>query len=76
MFERIIAMAKTPNVRSHRVLEKIGMRFERADTVYGMDVLCYGLSRSDYLSAQALPPHALDPYCFTREAHRSARLQV
>ena len=75
-FERIIAMAKTPNVRSHRVLEKAGMRFERAANIYGMDVVCYGLSRGDYLSAQALPPHALDPYCFNREAHQSGRLQV
>ena len=75
-FGRIIAMAKTPNVRSHRVLEKAGMRFERAANIYGMDVVCYGLSRSAYFSALAVPPHALDPYCFNREAHQRARLQV
>jgi len=76
MFERIIAMAKTPNVRSHRVLEKTGMRFERVTNIYGMDLVCYGLSRNAYLRAQALPPHALDLYGFNREAHQSARLQV
>lgn len=75
-FGRIIAMAMTQNVRSHRVLEKAGLSFERADTIYGMDVLRYGLARDAYLSAQALPPHALDPYCFNREGRLSARLQV
>ena len=75
-FERVIAMAKTQNVRSHRVLEKVGMCFDKADTIYGMDVFCYSLSRPAYLSTQALHPHALDPCCFNRETHQSARLQV
>ncbi len=75
-FGRIIAMAKTQNVRSHRVLEKAGLSFERAANIYGMDVVCYGLSRNDYQSAQASHLHVLDPYCFNREAHQSARLQV
>src|SRR4051812_10194079 len=51
-FERIIAMAKTANVASHRVMEKAGMCFERAASIYGMDIVCYALSRPAYLSAQ------------------------
>lgn len=71
-FERVIAMAKTQNVRSQRVLEKSGMRFERTANIYGMDVVCYGLSRGVYLSAaEAAHPHAFDPHCFNREAPRA-----
>lgn len=73
-FGRVIAMAKTANVRSHRVLAKTGMLFERAANVYGMDVLCYSLSRSVYLSTQI--PHAYDLHYFNREAHQYARLHV
>jgi hypothetical protein len=69
-------MAKTQNVRSHRVLEKTGMRFERAATIYGMDVVCYSLSRDAHLAAQAARPQVYDLHCFSHEAHWSARLQV
>jgi RimJ/RimL family protein N-acetyltransferase len=72
-FERIIAMAKTANVASHRVMAKAGMCFERAASIYGMEVVCYALSRPAYLSAQ---PPAYNPHCLNRESHRSARLQV
>ncbi len=75
-FERIIAMAKTQNVRSHRVLEKAGMRFERAANIYGMDVVCYGLSHAFYLSEQMSRPHALDPYYFGGEAPETTRLRA
>jgi RimJ/RimL family protein N-acetyltransferase len=74
-FERIIAMAKTQNVRSHRVLEKAGLRFERAANIYGMDVVCYGLSRNAFLSAQEAHTHAPSPSCFSRETHERARLR-
>jgi RimJ/RimL family protein N-acetyltransferase len=72
-FERVIAIAKTANVASHRVMEKAGMCFERAANIYGMEVVCYALSRPAYLSAQ---PPAYDVHCFGREAHQSTRLQV
>lgn len=75
-FERIIAMAKTQNVRSHRVLEKSGMRFERAANIYGMDVVCYGLARGLYLTEQASDARAPDPYYFGREAPEPARLRA
>lgn len=75
-FERIIAMAKSANVASHRVMQKAGMCFERAANIYGMDVVCYAHSRSAYLSARPPRPPAYDLHCFGREAHRSARLQV
>lgn len=75
-FERIIAMAKTQNVRSHRVLEKAGMRFERDANIYGMDVVCYGLSHAIYFSEQGSRPHAPAPYYFGREVPEIARLQA
>jgi RimJ/RimL family protein N-acetyltransferase len=75
-FERVIAMAKTANVASHRVMEKAGMCFERAASIYGMEVVCYSLSRPVYLSAQQQPAPAYDLNCLNREAHQSARLQV
>ena len=74
-FERVIAMARTQNVRSHRVMERSGMRFERADNSCGMDVVCYGLSRDAYLSARASHAHAFDPRCFNGEAGQDSRLQ-
>jgi len=72
-FERVIAMAKTQNVRSQRVLEKSGLRLERAANIYGIDVVCYGLSRGVYLSAaaEASYPYTFDPHCFNREAPRA-----
>ena len=75
-FERIIALAKTANVASHRVMEKAGMCFERAASIYGMEVVCYALARPAYLSVQPPPASAYDLHCLGREAHEGARLQV
>ncbi|HEY0380552.1 MAG TPA: GNAT family N-acetyltransferase [Pyrinomonadaceae bacterium] len=75
-FERIIAMAKTANVASHRVMEKAGLCFERATSIYGMEVVCYSLSRPAYLSAQPPPAPAYDVHGFSHEAHQRARLRV
>ena len=75
-FERIIAMAKTANVASHRVMEKAGMCFERTANIYGMDVVCYALSRPAYLSAQPPRTPAYDIHGFNHEAHQETRLQV
>ncbi len=75
-FERIIAMAKTANAASHRVMEKAGMRFEKAAIIYGMDIVRYALSRSDHLSAQPPPALAYDIHCLNREDHQRTRLQV
>lgn len=44
-FERIIASADAPNVASHRVLERAGMRFMKRETVNGLDTVYYELAR-------------------------------
>lgn len=44
-FERIIASADAPNVASHRVMEKAGMRFAKRETVNGLDTVYYELAR-------------------------------
>jgi RimJ/RimL family protein N-acetyltransferase len=75
-FERIIAIAKTANVASHRVMEKAGMSFERAANIYGMDVVYYAHSRPAYLSAQSPRTLAYDIHGFNREDHQRTRLQV
>jgi RimJ/RimL family protein N-acetyltransferase len=49
-FERIIAMAKVANFASQRVMEKLGMSFEKYSTIFQMEVACYSLSRDAYLS--------------------------
>jgi ribosomal-protein-alanine N-acetyltransferase len=47
-FERIVGLVKTANAASHRVMEKLGMDYEKHATVYGMNVVCYSLSRAPY----------------------------
>lgn len=49
-FSRIIAMTRHANVRSQNVLEKIGMRFVREDTAFGVFVLLYSISREEYFA--------------------------
>jgi RimJ/RimL family protein N-acetyltransferase len=49
-FERILGMAKVANIASQRVLEKIGMSFEKTATICEMEVACYSISRDAYLS--------------------------
>jgi ribosomal-protein-alanine N-acetyltransferase len=49
-FERIIAMAKIANVASQRVMEKIGMYFEKTATIFEMEVACYSKPRDAHLA--------------------------
>jgi [ribosomal protein S5]-alanine N-acetyltransferase len=42
---RIIALAVPENVASIRVMEKVGMRYERDAFVFGMDLVQYAVSR-------------------------------
>ncbi|HEY0407786.1 MAG TPA: GNAT family N-acetyltransferase [Pyrinomonadaceae bacterium] len=57
-FERIIGFAKPGNLASRRVLEKVGMKFERHDRFFNIDVVVHSLTRSSYLSQSliARPP--------------------
>lgn len=47
-FERIVGLVKLANAASHHVMEKIGMGYEKHATLYGVDVVCYALSRDIY----------------------------
>jgi RimJ/RimL family protein N-acetyltransferase len=44
-------MTRHGNVRSQNVLQKIGMRFEKEDTAFGVFVLLYSISREDYFAS-------------------------
>jgi len=51
--EHIIAAALVENHASRRVLEKIGMRYERTFQFQGLDAASYSLSRTDYQTDDA-----------------------
>jgi RimJ/RimL family protein N-acetyltransferase len=47
-FERIVGIAKPQNTASIRVMEKLGMRFEKNATYYNLDVVQFGISRDEF----------------------------
>lgn len=51
-FERIVAIAKPPNIASMRVMEKVGMRFEKHARYYEIDVVQYEILRRDFDSTE------------------------
>lgn len=58
-FERIIALTRPDNRASRRVMEKVGLNFERNDKFFDLDVVLYAMSRNEYL-AQCLAAYAPD----------------
>jgi RimJ/RimL family protein N-acetyltransferase len=56
--ERIDAATDVPNTASARVLERLGMRFQRRAMVGELDTLFYSLARSDFGIASRVP----DPF--------------
>jgi RimJ/RimL family protein N-acetyltransferase len=46
--ERIVAVAHPQNTGSWRVMEKLGMKFEKRTKHYDMDVVYYAISREDF----------------------------
>jgi RimJ/RimL family protein N-acetyltransferase len=52
-FERIVAIAKPLNVVSIRVMEKLGMRFEKNATYYNLDVVQYGIARDEFAPGES-----------------------
>jgi ribosomal-protein-alanine N-acetyltransferase len=54
-FEKIIACADTPNIASIRVMQRIGLTFEKETEIHGIDTTYYTLPRTAYR-----PAH--DPY--------------
>jgi ribosomal-protein-alanine N-acetyltransferase len=47
-FPSILALTRPRNVRSRRVMEKIGMRFEKDANYFGIDVVQYVVERREY----------------------------
>ncbi|GAX40673.1 putative acetyltransferase [Tolypothrix sp. NIES-4075] len=48
--ERIVAIAKPENIASVRVIQKVGMKYEKDAHYYGVDVVYYAVSRDKWQS--------------------------
>ncbi len=46
---RIVAVAYPENTGSRRIMEKLGMKFEKTETHYGSECAFYGISRDGFL---------------------------
>ncbi len=46
--DRIVAIARPQNIASQRVMQKVGMKYEKNAHYYNSDVVYYALSRADY----------------------------
>jgi RimJ/RimL family protein N-acetyltransferase len=46
--DTVYALTMPGNVRSRRVLERLGMRFLRDDCYYGYDCVCYAITRDEW----------------------------
>ncbi|HZH34740.1 MAG TPA: GNAT family N-acetyltransferase [Pyrinomonadaceae bacterium] len=46
--ERIVAVALPENKASWRIMEKLGMRYEKTETHYGMECVFYAISRAEF----------------------------
>jgi [ribosomal protein S5]-alanine N-acetyltransferase len=53
-FERIVAVTRHEHAASRRVMEKIGMVYERDETFHDINVVLYSISRSTHQSLSAL----------------------
>jgi ribosomal-protein-alanine N-acetyltransferase len=47
-FDSILALTRPLNVKSRRVMEKIGMKFEKEANYFGIDVVQYVIRRREY----------------------------
>lgn len=52
--ERIVAIARPENIASQRVIQKVGMKYEKNAHYYETDVLYYSISRETYESKVVL----------------------
>lgn len=52
--DRIVAVANPKNFASRRVMEKVGMTYEKDAFYYKTDVVYYSISKSDYISDGSL----------------------
>ncbi|HYJ90214.1 MAG TPA: GNAT family N-acetyltransferase [Pyrinomonadaceae bacterium] len=47
--ERIVAIANKENVGSWRIMEKCGMTYQGIEQHYGMPVVCYAISKAEFI---------------------------
>lgn len=47
--ERIVAIADPENTASWKIMEKLGMRYEKTEVHYGMECVFYSISKNEYL---------------------------
>jgi ribosomal-protein-alanine N-acetyltransferase len=47
--EKIVAVAQPENVGSWRIMEKLGMKYEKTESHYGLECLFYAISKSEFL---------------------------
>ncbi len=50
--ERIVAVADKENVGSWKIMEKIGMQFEKESEHYGMNCVLYSISKIDFINRE------------------------
>ena len=59
--EYVVASTDAPNIASIRVMDRAGMKFDRRETIDGLDTIYYRLDRKDYgpvtPSYELLPQH-------------------
>lgn len=53
--ERIVAVAQPENVASWRIMEKLGMKYEKTRMHYGLECVVYAISKDEFLSQKELP---------------------
>ena len=53
--ERIVAVAIQENIASRRIMEKLGMHFEKTEEHYGDECAFYGISKSEFFRSN--PSH-------------------
>lgn len=53
-FERIVAVTRHEHAASRRVMEKVGMVYERDETLHDVEVVLYSISRATYQSLSSL----------------------
>ena len=47
--KRIVAVASPENTGSWRIMEKLGMNYEKTEFYYGMECKVYGIGKNEYL---------------------------
>lgn len=61
--ESVIASADAPNAASLRVMEKLGMTFDRREMIDGLDTISYSLGRDDFKTDESFYEVSPDGSC-------------